>query len=81
MMVFRLLISASRVDVLSRKTSSNISGDFCFRAQQILDRDLQREQRILQLMRQAARQFAPCRYPLGLHGAIFLLEQDLLSCD
>ena len=36
------------------------------RALHVLHRDLQREQRILQLVRQSPRQFAPGRHALGL---------------
>ncbi len=45
------------------------------RAHQIFDRKLQREQRILQLVRQSPRQFAPGRHSLRLHQAFFLRQQ------
>ncbi len=50
-------------------------GSFLLCADQVLDRDLQREQRVLQFVRQTARQFPPRSHALGLHGALFLLEQ------
>src|ERR1700722_1372531 len=42
------------------------------RSRQIFNRELKREQRILQLMSQSARQFAPSRDRLGLHQAFLL---------
>ncbi len=53
------------------------------RALQILDRDLQREQWVLQLVRQPAGKFAPCSHALGLHQAIALLQKfarHLVEC-
>ena len=51
------------------------------RPHQILHRELQREQRILQLVRQPPRQFAPRRHALGLHQSFFLRQQFRRSCD
>ena len=45
------------------------------RAQQVFHRDLQREERILELVRQAAGKFAPGGDALGLHGAVALFDQ------
>src|SRR5581483_6422519 len=50
-------------------------GGLVSRPHQILDRELEREERILKFMRQSSRQFAPRRYSLGLHQALFLREQ------
>ena len=69
--------SAFSVAVDSLNTSRNC---LCFqlpRALHIFHGDLQREQRIAQLMRQAPRQFAPGGYALGLHQAFFLLRERL----
>ena len=41
----------------------------------VFDRDLQREQRVLQLVRQPPRQLAPRRHALRLHQALALLHQ------
>ena len=78
MMVFRFASSASSVDVLSWKISSNSAGE---------DRSRERfrfsmvicsgNKRILQFVRQAARQFAPRRDALGLNGAVALFQQLL----
>ena len=46
-------------------------------AKQVFHRDLQREKRILELVRQAAGQLPPCRYPFGLHQALTLFHQFL----
>ena len=54
MMVFRFAISARSVVVLSWKISSNSEGAQIARPQQVFHGDLEREQRILQLVRQAA---------------------------
>ena len=45
------------------------------RALHVLHGDLQREKRILQFVRQAAGQFAPCGHALGLHQPLALLHQ------
>src|ERR1039458_5000551 len=45
------------------------------RALQVLDGDLQREQGILQLVREAAGELAPGGHALGLHQAVALLQQ------
>src|ERR1017187_9881527 len=45
------------------------------RAEHVLHRDLQGEQRVLQFMRQAPGQLAPCRDALGLHQALALRHQ------
>ena len=44
-------------------------------AQQVLHGDLQWKQRVLELVRQAAGEFAPSRHPLCLHQALLLIEQ------
>src|SRR5579872_5934742 len=44
-------------------------------AQKVLYRQLQREERVLKLMRQATREFAPCGYPLSLHQAFAVIQQ------
>ena len=49
----------------------------CARAHQVLDRELQREERILELVRQPARQFAPCGHALALHQAVALAGELL----
>jgi hypothetical protein len=50
-------------------------GVFVARPLHVLHGDLQREQRILQLVRQPPRQFAPRRHALGLHQALALFHQ------
>ncbi len=77
MIVFRFAISVASVAVLSRKTSSNSAAGRFARTHQILDRELQREERILELVRQPARQFAPCGHALALHQAVALARQLL----
>ena len=52
-------------------------GILFLRALQIFDRRLQREQRILQFVRQPPRHFAPGRHALGLHQPLALLDQLL----
>ncbi len=81
MMVFRFAISVPRVAVLSRKTSSNSAGGKCARADQILDGELQREERILELVRQPPRQLAPCGHALALHQSVALAQRVAPSCD
>ena len=75
MIAFRFEISASSVCELSWKTSSNCCRALFPRAHQVLHRELQREQRILEFVRQAASQFAPGRDSFGLHQSLFLREQ------
>ncbi len=59
----------------SRKTSSNCSGLRSAGALQIFDRGLQWEERVFQLVRQAAGEFAPGGHALGLHQALALFAQ------
>lgn len=44
---------------------------------QILDRDLKRKERVLQLMRQPPRQLAPGGHPFGLQHTLAMLDQLL----
>ena len=66
---------AFNVAVDSSKISMNCFGSSCLRALQVFHRDLQRKQRIAQLMRQPPRQFAPRGYAFGLQQSIFLHAQ------
>ncbi len=54
-----------------------LRGRFFPRAQQVLYRDLQREERVLELMGQPSRQFAPGRHAFALHQALALRDQLL----
>ena len=74
-MVFKFEISASSVDELSRKNFLELLRTLLPRPHQVLHRQLQGEQWILEFVRQAPRQFAPGRDPLGLHQAFPLLEK------
>ena len=63
--------------MLSRKTSSNSACRQFARAHQILDRQLQREERILEFVRQAPGQFAPRGHALALHQPLALAGELL----
>ncbi len=75
MMVLRLAISMPSVAVLSRKTSSNSASGKFARAHQVLDRELQRKERILELVGKPSRQFAPCGHALALHQPLALARE------
>ena len=75
MIVFRFAISASSVEEPSRKDFIELFRTLLPRPHQVFHRELQREQRILQLVRQAARQFAPRGNPLRLHQLFPLLQK------
>jgi hypothetical protein len=64
---FRLASSAFSVAVDSLNTSRNCSWTQLPRALHVFYRNLQRKQRIAQLMRQTPRQFTPSRNTLRLH--------------
>ena len=81
MMVFKFAISASSVDELSRKNFLELLRTLLPRPHQVLHRQLQGKQWILEFVRQAPRQFAPGRDPLGLHQPLPLLQEVLRSCD
>src|SRR5438445_9956378 len=72
MMVFMSASSASRVEVLSRKTSSNCAG-LCWRARNRFSTVIWSGK-----SGEAPRQLAPRRHALGLHQTVALLE-DLLG--
>ncbi len=77
MMVFRLAISALRVAVLSLKISSNSASGSWRARDEILDRELQREERILELVRQTPRQLAPRGHALALDEPLALARELL----
>ena len=74
-MFFRFSISESRIPGGLAKDLLELLGALLPGALEILDRGLQREERILQLVRQAPRQFAPRGHALGLHQLLALLGQ------
>ena len=51
------------------------------RAHQIFNRELQREKRIFELVRQTPRQLAPSRNALALHEPFALAGELARSCD